>query len=81
MAPRQLSREQRGYGRHHKALRKRWEPKVAAGVVNCARCGKPIHPGELWDLDHTDDRTAYLGASHRRCNRATSGRRRQSREW
>ena len=82
MTPKQLSRELRGYGRRHKALRKRWEPKVAAGVVNCARCGKPIAPGSLWDLGHDDyDRTRYNGPEHRRCNRAAKPPRRQSREW
>jgi hypothetical protein len=41
---------------------------VAAGGVCCARCGEPIAPGEDWHLDHTDDRSDYLGPSHRRCN-------------
>jgi hypothetical protein len=73
---------QRGYGQHHQVLRKQVAPRVAAGVVNCARCGKPIHPNEPFDLDHDDnDRRRYLGPSHRACNRATSGRRRQSRQW
>jgi hypothetical protein len=69
------------YGRHHKALRKRLEPKVAAGMVRCARCGRPIIPGTPWDLDHSDDRLGYRGASHAAYNRATSRHRRQSRDW
>jgi hypothetical protein len=38
------------------------------------RCGRPILPGQPWDLDHSDDRVAYLGAAHRRCNRSAGGR-------
>jgi hypothetical protein len=39
------------------------------GGYPCQRCHQPIRAGELWELDHTDDRTGYLGASHRSCNR------------
>src|SRR5712672_3554157 len=35
----------------------------------CARCGQPMYVTQLLDLDHTDDRTGYLGLSHRSCNR------------
>jgi hypothetical protein len=49
----------------------------------------PMLPGQPLDLDHTDDRTAYLGMSHARCNRGhgrgrRGGRprkRRQPRVW
>ncbi len=83
----------RGYGNRHQALRKQWAPKVAAGEVLCARCGRPIVPGTPWDLGHSDtDRRFYTGPEHRRCNRATAGRRKhrgtaaqparpQSRTW
>lgn len=76
---------QRGYDHHHRALRKRVAPAVESGGVACARCGRPIAPGEPWDLGHDDrDRSRYTGPEHRACNRATAGRRqrrRQSRRW
>jgi hypothetical protein len=72
----------RGYGGHHQALRDKIAPQVAAGVVKCARCGKPIAPGSAWDLGHDDhDRSRYNGPEHRACNRRPKPRRRQSREW
>jgi hypothetical protein len=40
----------------------------------CVRCGRPILPGQPWDLDHSDDRATYLGPAHRRCNRSAGGR-------
>jgi hypothetical protein len=64
---------ERGYGREHRAERKRWKVKVEAGGVLCARCHGHIEPGSEWDLDHDDhDRSVYLGASHRSCNRAAN---------
>ncbi len=69
----------RGYGAAHRAERKRLAPLVATGLVNCARCGKQILPGEPWCLDHADRVDAhqerggiYLGPSHRRCNHAAA---------
>jgi hypothetical protein len=62
------------YGARHQALRARLAPKVAAGVVDCARCGERIDAWESWDLDHRDDGHGYLGASHATCNRATNKR-------
>jgi hypothetical protein len=53
-------------------------------MVTCARCGEPIEPGDAFDLDHTDDRAGYLGASYQACNRGQPARdsgRRVSREW
>ena len=72
----------RGYGTRHQQLRRKWSPKVAAGVVECWRWGELIHPYHLWDLGRIDgSKTEYAGPEHRRCNRATSGRQRQSRPW
>jgi len=60
---------ERGYGAGHQALRRAWRPYVEAGLVDCARCGRRILPGQSWHLDHDDwDRRRYLGPSHVRCN-------------
>ena len=72
------------YGVVHKAKRRYLAPRVEAGLVDCWRCGKPIRPGEPWDLGHVDDDPLrWAGPEHRRCNRATasSGKRRVSRQW
>ncbi len=67
----------RGYGPEHRALRDDWARELKkVGSLPCARCGQPIHHGDNWDLGHTDDRTAYHGPEHQRCNRADGGRRR-----
>ncbi len=42
---------------------------VAGETFHCARCDEPIRPDDEWDLDHTADRTGYLGPSHSVCNR------------
>lgn len=67
------------YGRPHRRVRQPWEPLVAAGQVQCARCHRPILPGEPWDLGHVDggDPKAYVGPEHARCNRATASRHRR----
>jgi hypothetical protein len=85
------STAQRGYGALHQRHRRMLAPLVAAGAANCARCGKPITPGQEWDLGHEDeDRSRYSGPEHRHSadcpeggNRATAGRRRRntSRRW
>lgn len=62
------SRQARGYGRAHELERERWRPKVERCEVNCARCQMLILPSQAWALDHTDDRTGYLGPSHAACN-------------
>ena len=67
---------QRGYDRDHDRLRDWWKPRVAAGTVDCWRCGHRIRPDEPWDLGHDDhDRSKYRGPEHAgRCNRSAAGR-------
>lgn len=64
----------RGYGVAHQAERKRWETVVKQGDAVCTRCQKPLAPDDPFDLDHTDDRTGYLGAAHVSCNRGAGAR-------
>ena len=71
------------YGLAHWTLRVSVARDVEAGGVLCSRCGFEIVPGTPWDLGHDDlNPDAYTGPEHRRCNRATAGRRRAySRRW
>jgi hypothetical protein len=70
----------RGYDAAHRRERARWRKIIDAEGADCSRCGRPIHPGQPFHLDHTADRTGYLGASHAACNvraAAIEARRRQ----
>lgn len=67
------SRQERGYTADHDRERERWRPAVQLGAVKCARCGKPIAPDAEWALDHNDERTGYLGPSHKLCNDRAGG--------
>lgn len=65
----------RGYGAEHKRLRAQWQTRITRGdLIPCSRCGHPITPGQPWDLDHADNRRAYLGPAHARCNRQSGGK-------
>jgi hypothetical protein len=68
------SRQARGYDTRHEQERARLAPIVARGKTLCAKCGHTIHSREPWDLGHTDDRTAWTGPEHLRCNRQAAGR-------
>ena len=70
------------YGHEHRQLRRELAPLVAAGLVNCARCGELIEPGTPCDLGHDDrDPRFYSGPEHAYCNRTAPHRCATSREW
>jgi hypothetical protein len=62
----------RGYGQEHRRKVARERPQMLGKP--CVRCGYPLY--EPMQLDHTDDRTGYLGWSHQTCNVRASNRRR-----
>ena len=68
------SATRRGYGVEHRR-RVAAEREQQYGKP-CVRCGYPMVRGQVIQLDHTDDRSGYLGWSHQRCNVAASNRRR-----
>lgn len=66
------------YGADHQRERRRLEPAVMAGEVDCARCGEKIdpwadalelgcEPWQTWDLGHHDvDPSLWTGPEHAR---------------
>ncbi len=67
------TRQQRGYDRTHERARRRALLRANAASP-CARCGQPLGPNyRTAHLDHTDDRSGYLGLSHAACNTAAGG--------
>lgn len=71
------------YGPRHRLMRAQYTPIVNAGEAVCVRiydprnamwtgCGKPIRPGQRWDLGHVPggDPDEYAGPQHASCNRA-----------
>jgi hypothetical protein len=67
------SRQQRGYDAQHDALRRHLVASLDPWAP-CPRCSHPLGPDPaLLDLMHNDDRTAWLGLGHRRCNRDVQG--------
>ena len=65
---------ERGYGEPHRRKVKAERP-LQVGKP-CCRCGWPMLAGQKIQLDHTDDRTGYLGWSHQACNVRASNQRR-----
>ena len=81
---------ERGYDARHRRERQRVARLIKGGDQVCCRCGNPLPPdipSSAWHLDHTEDRTGYLGPAHKECNeRAARSKsrqpiRRRSRDW
>lgn len=75
MTEARATRQERGYGAEHEALRADYQRRMNQGqAFDCWRCHDPIDP-EHWHLGHDDhDRTVYHGPECVPCNTATSGR-------
>lgn len=58
----------RGYGTAHQRARRNALAAFQPGDP-CTRCGLPMWKRTGLELDHTDDRTGYLGLAHATCNR------------
>jgi hypothetical protein len=81
-AHRKRIRQKRYSGARHRLTRKLLVPLVASGRAVCARCHRPIEPGDLWDLGHSDhDPNVHTGPEHARCNRGAPHRNVTSRVW
>lgn len=66
-------REERGYGREHRAERASVQRRIDAGqVVTCWRCGVQL-VGREWHLDHGTDRKTYRGPACGPCNLHLAG--------
>lgn len=61
---------QRGYGAHHRKLRRQWDEVVQRGEAYCWRpdCRRWLPPGQPWHLGHLDDRSGYGGPECPPCN-------------
>lgn len=62
----------RGYGATHQTARRHALADFIPGQI-CPRCQQPITDLTSVDLDHTNDRTAYNGLTHRICNQRAGG--------
>jgi hypothetical protein len=61
-----------GWGSKHQKLRKQLLPQAYGKP--CVRCGQPMQPWQELHLDHNDDRTGWLGFSHKSCNLRAAAR-------
>jgi hypothetical protein len=69
------TRQRRGYGPEHDALRADYQRRMDAGeAFTCWRSGEPIDPTN-WTLGHCDvDRSVYHGPECPACDYAVAGR-------
>lgn len=73
------TRIQRGYDKHHDALRASYQRRMNAGEtfvcasVECRDPGHLVDPND-WHLGHTRDRTAWTGPEVPGCNLSQAGR-------
>lgn len=70
------TRQQRGYGADHNALRAHYQRRMDAGeVFYCWRCTTTRIDPKAWQLGHDDaDRGKYRGPECIPCNSATASR-------
>ena len=59
------SRQARGYGAQHDAVRAAREDAYGQ---RCHLCGERMWPHQELEPDHTEDRTGYRGWTHAACN-------------
>jgi len=69
------TKRERGYDAAFYAMRRAFEPEVAAGQARCWRCKEPIAPGSQWHLGHDDnDRAIIKGPECPPCNLSAAGK-------
>lgn len=68
------TKAERGYGPEHLVERAKWVRIINETGWPCGRCEGHIQPGQPFHLDHSDDRTGYIGPSHPHCNMSAAGR-------
>lgn len=67
------SRQERGYDRAHELTRAALLPKAYG--TRCPHCDQYMYPHHDLHLDHTEDRTGYVGIVHAHCNTSDGARR------
>lgn len=66
------TRQQRGYGAEHQRTRAELLPQAYGQP--CPHCGERMWPDQALHLDHTDDRSGYIGMCHSTCNLSRAGK-------
>lgn len=78
--PRRPTTTQRGYGTAHQKARAH-ALRTATPTQPCTRCARPLGTLDpaLLHLDHSPDRTHYLGLAHAHCNTSAGAKARHRR--